>query len=195
MKAILFRLLGVGLLLLAGACAHPINIAPDTAALAAGGDPPVARSVAYVISNADRDLEVTTPGGGGDSIRYFPYRELESGLFQALSAIYKRVTLWRSEAESKAPASKDVALVFVPKISTASSSSSILTWPPTSFFITLAYEVKDPAGKSVYASQVLGRGAAEFEEFKADFGLAGKRAAKDVLTNFKAQVEATKELR
>lgn len=194
MTRILLRLCAAGLALLLAACAHPINIAPDTDSIAAPSTAPVARSVAYVISSADRDLEVTTPGGGGDSIRYFPYRELESGIFQALSAIYKRVTLWRSTAEKSAPLNRDVTLVFTPKISTGSSSTSIVTWPPTSFFITINYDVKDAAGGQVYTNQVLGRGAAEFEEFKSDFGLAGKRAAKEVLVNFKAQVEAAKEL-
>lgn len=194
MNRAVLRVSALCLALVLGACAHPLNITPDTSALAAGKSS-VEKSVAYVISTEDRDREVTTPGGGGDSIRYFPYRELEAGIFQALSAIYKRVTLWRSNTEKDAPLNKDVALVFTPKITTGSSSSSILTWPPTAFFITINYDVKDAVGKQVYANQVLGRGAAEFEEFKSDFGLAGKRAAKEVLVNFKAQVEAAKELR
>ncbi|MBS0338270.1 MAG: hypothetical protein JSS40_15980 [Proteobacteria bacterium] len=194
MSRILMRLAAAGLALLLGACAHPISITPDTASLT-DSRVQVKKSVAYVISDADRAQEVTTPGGGGDSVRYYPYRELESGIFQALSAVYSRVTLWRSGSERQAPASKDVALVFVPKVTTGSSSSSIVTWPPTSFFVTIAYEVQDAAGRTVYTNQVLGRGAAEYEEFKGDFGLAGKRATGDVLRNFKAQVEGAAELK
>ncbi len=194
MPGILLRLASAGLVLLLGACAHPISITPDTSSLTES-KVPVNASVAYVISGADRDMEVTTPGGGGDSIRYFPYRELESGIFQALSSIYSRVTLWRSAAERSAPASAGIEYVFVPKITTGSSSSSIFTWPPTAFYITMAYEVQDGAGKTVYRNQVLGRGAAEFEEFKGNFGLAGKRASLDVLKNFKAQVEGAAELK
>jgi hypothetical protein len=190
----LLRFAAVVLVLLLGACAHPISISPDTGSLNES-KVQVRKSVAYVISNADREQEVTTPGGGGDSVRYHPYRELESGIFQALSAIYSRVTLWRSTADQQAPANKDVALVFVPKVTTGSGSSSILTWPPTSFFVTISYEVQDAAGKTVYTNQVLGRGAAEWEEFKGDFGLAGKRATGDVLRNFKAQVEGAGELK
>lgn len=189
------RWVAVGLAALLGACAHPISIAPNPASLSAATDAPVVPlNVAYVITTVDRDREVTTGGGGGDSVRYFPYRELESGIFQALSAVFSRVTLLRSAAEKQAPANRDLSLIFVPVITTASSSSSIVTWPPTSFFITLSYAVQDADGKQVYSNQVLGRGAAEFEEFVSNFGLAGKRAAEDALLKFKQQVAGAKEL-
>ena len=191
----LVRCLAAGLVALLGACAHPITIAPNPASIAAPIDGPVQKSVAYVISAADRDREITTDGGGGDSVRYFPYRELESGIFQALSAVYSRVTLFRSIGEKQAPANSAVALIFVPTNTTASSSSSILTWPPTSFYITLKYAVQNAAGDVLYSNQVLGTGAAQFEEFTSNFGLAGTRAAESVLLNFKAQVAGARELK
>lgn len=194
MSRFLAHAAAAGLALLLGACAHPISITPDVSSFREGGAQS-SMSVAYVVTNADRAQEVTTPGGGGDSVRYFPYREMESGLFQALSAIYRRVTLFRSPSEGSAPEHRDVKLVFIPKITTGSSSPSLFTWPPTRFFVTIAYEARDPAGKAVYSNQVLGQGAAEFEEFKGDFGLAGKRATRDALMNFKAQVEGAGELR
>jgi hypothetical protein len=33
----------------------------------------MAKKAAYYISDEDRAREVTTPGGGGDKVRYFPY--------------------------------------------------------------------------------------------------------------------------
>lgn len=194
MNRLLARAAAAGLALMLGACAHPISITPDLSVFRES-DAQSSMSVAYVITNADRAQEVTTPGGGGDSVRYFPYRELESGLFQALSSIYRRVTLFRSPSEGNAPEHRDVELVFIPRITTDSRSPSIFTWPPTRFFVTIAYEVKDPSGKTVYSNQVPGQGAAEFEEFRGDFGLAGKRATQDALMKFKAQVEEARELR
>jgi len=188
------RTLVLGLALLLGACAHPIVITPNL------GEPPRAanpseRSVAYVVTQADRDKEVTTPGGGGDQVRYFPYRDLESGLFQVLNSIYSRVTLVRSPGDTEALDRNKVSLVFVPSISTASSSSGALTWPPTDFTVIITYAVQDMTGKPVYRGSVVGRGAATYAEFSSDLPLAGKRAAQDALTQFKRQVEAAAELR
>lgn len=188
------RWVAVGFAALLGACAHPISIAPNPATLSVAADAPVPLNVAYVITTADREKEVTTGGGGGDSVRYFPYRELESGIFQVLSALYSKATLLRSISEKKAAANRDLALIFVPVITTSSSSSSIVTWPPTSFIISFNYAVQDADGNPVYQNQVLGRGAADFSEFVGNFGLAGKRAAEDVLLKFKQQVAGAGEL-
>jgi hypothetical protein len=179
---------------LLAACAHPISISPDLNTLPAR-QPSVDKSVAYVISAADRDLEITTGGGGGDSVRYFLHRELEAGIFKALSSIYKRVTLLRSATGKDTGASSSPSLVFVPKLASDSSSASILTWPPTNFLITIEYDVFDTAGKRIYNNRVLGRGEATFEEFSKDFGLSGKRAAEDVLKKFADQVYGATELK
>jgi hypothetical protein len=184
----------VALLALLGACAHPISMTPDLTSIPTQ-KPSVNKNAVFVISTEDRDREVTTPGGGGDSIRYFPYRELEAGIFQVLSSIYAKVTLLRTSADKSLLDSSKASYVFLPTITTESSSKSAFTWPPTDFAVTVKYKVQDPAGKPVYDNQVQGKGHAEFDEFKKDLGLAGKLAAQDALKKFKAQVEAAPELK
>ena len=184
----------VALLALLGACAHPISITPDLASIPAQ-KPSVQKNAVFVIATEDRDREVTTPGGGGDSIRYFPYRELETGIFQVLSSIYARVTLLRTSTDKSLLDASKASYIFLPTIATESSSSGTFTWPPTDFVVTIKYKVQDPAGKAVYDNQVQGKGQATYDEFKKETGLAGRLAAQDALKKFKAQVEAAPELK
>ena len=192
----LTRLCIVGIALLVGACAHPINITPKADFSEAAGAS-IQKSVAYVISQEDRDREVTTPGGGGDLVSYFPYRDLESGIFQVLSAVFSRVTLVRKTNDEPTLTKNNVSLVLVPKITTTSSSDGLFTWPPTQFSITIEYQVQDITGIPVYKNLTMGDGRATFSEFSGagDFGLAGRRAAEDVLKKLKDQISSAKELK
>ncbi|MEQ1772231.1 MAG: hypothetical protein ABL891_00495 [Burkholderiales bacterium] len=181
---------------LVGACAHPINIAPK-AELSDSAGASIQKSVAYVISQEDRDREVTTPGGGGDLVSYFLYRDLEAGIFQALSTVFSRVTLVRKINDAPTLTKNNVSLVLVPKITASSSSDGVLTWPPTQFSITIEYYVQDITGTQVYKNLTMGNGRATFSEFSGtgDFGLSGRRAAEDVLRKLKAQIAGAKELK
>lgn len=48
--------------------------------------------------------------------------------------------------------------------------------------------VKDPEGKLIDTKKVIGEGHAEFDEFKSDHGLAGKRASEDALLKMQARL-------
>lgn len=178
-----------------GACAHPINISPKS--LDAQGKPEIGKSVAYLISAQDRDLEVTTDGGGGDKVRYFPYRDLESGIYQVLNSIFSRTTLVRSLGDEAILSKNEVTLVMVPRIKTSSSSDGLFTWPPTQFSVAIEYQFQDRAGNLVYKNIVMGDGRGTFAEFSAagDFAIAGRRASEDVLTKLRAQLLAAPPIR
>lgn len=184
----------VALLALLGACAHPITITPDVASIAAS-KPSVQKNAVFVIPTEDRDREVTTGGGGGDQVRYFPYRDIESGMFQILSSIYAKVTLLRTTTDKSLLDASKASYVFLPTLATESSSKSLVTWPPTDFAVTITYKVQDPAGKAVYDNSVQGKGQATFDQFRRERGLAGRLAVEDALKKFKAQVEAAPELK
>ena len=68
---------------LATGCAHSIQLAPDLDDLrmTAVSDP-IDKNVGYYISVADRTAEVVTPGGGGDDVKYFPYKTDRNQLLQ-----------------------------------------------------------------------------------------------------------------
>jgi hypothetical protein len=184
----------IGLVALLGACAHPLSISPDLAVIPIQ-KPSVQKNAAYVITPEDRDREVTSPTGGGDSIRYFPYREMEAGLFRALSSIYAKVTLLRSSTDKAVLDASKASYVFLPVITTEASSTSSVFWPPTDFTVTIKYQVQDATGKALYNNQVQGKGKATFDEYKTELGLAGRRAVEDVLKKFKEQVEKAQELK
>jgi hypothetical protein len=168
--------------LMAGGCAHPISLAADTGSIvgSAAGAVKVDRKVAVAVSDEQKKREVTTPGGGGDKVSYFPYRDLETGLYVALSERFTSVSRVASVSDPKVRAD-GITLIMVPDIGTTSFSPSIVTWPPTVFTITLDCTLKDANDKTVAQFKVQGEGRAEFDEFKADHSLSAKRAAQDVL--------------
>lgn len=176
------------------ACAHPIVISPDPASLAKATEK-IDRNVGLVITQADKGIQVTTPGGGGDNVSYHPYRDLEFGVYSTLSTVFSNVVPLNSADEKQKIAQMNLGLVFVPTIQTTSSSESVFTWPPTFFSVMIDYRMLDATGGLVSSGRVLGEGWAEFSEFKSDFALAGKRAGTDALNKLKDKLLASQELR
>ena len=186
--------LAATLLALLSACAHPIGIGPlETPARNEAGLNP--KKVAYVMTDADRAKEVITAGGGGDKVSYFPYRDLEKSIRDALRAVYSDVFVVKSAGDREAIASFGVSYVFVPSIATTTESPSMFTWPPTKFSIDLTCEVTNTEGRPVTTVKAQGNGTAEFSEFKSDFGLSGRRAASQLSEQLKQQVLADAKLR
>lgn len=186
--------LAAALLALLTACAHPIGIGPiETPVRNEAGLNP--KKVAYVMTDADRGKEVTTPGGGGDKVTYFPYRDLEKALRDALRAVYADVFVIKSGTDKEAIQGFGVSYVFTPEITTTSESPSPFTWPPTKFGIDLTCKVTDAEGRLLTQVRAQGNGAAEYTEFMKDFGLAGRRAASQVSEQLKQEVTANPQLR
>jgi len=179
--------------LLAG-CSHPITMITETA-------PPrslahlVPKKVAYVMTDAQRDRQVTTAGGSGDRVSYYPYRDLEKSIRDALRAVYRDVVVLRTAGDTKANEAAGVSLVFTPQIKTDSSSSSWITWPPTSFTAEVACVVSDAAGAEVARVRAVGNGTAEFGEFNGDYGLAARRAATRLTSQLSSEIRRNEKLR
>jgi len=173
-----------GLAVLLGACAHPIVISPTPEAIRGPvGGTKIEKQVAYVISPENRAKQVETPGGGGDKISYFPYRDLEVALYQSLSEVFQKVRVVASPKEAQQQA--DVDFVLIPTLSTTSSSSSIMTWPPTDFQLTIDTQVVDRQGAKRWEGTVSGKGHAEFSEFVKDYPLAARRASAEAIKQFR----------
>ena len=173
--AIKFILLGIALIL--GGCAHPIGIAPDLYKVGITQQTKSSKSIGYYLAEPV-EKEVTTSGGGGDNVRYKPYKDLETGLYKMYASIFSNVTLLSSSSD---PARSKVDYIAAVEISTSSSSSSLFTWPPTLFTLNLANNISDAKGTVLGNLRTSGEGRAEFSEFKRDFGLTGKRASQDAL--------------
>jgi hypothetical protein len=179
---------------LLSACSHPITMITETA-------PPravahlVPKKVAYVMTDAQRDQQVTTAGGSGDRVSYYPYRDLEKSIRDALRAVYRDVVVLRTATDAKANEAAGISLVFTPQIKTDSSSSSWLTWPPTSFTAEVACLVTDASGAEVARVRAVGNGTAEFGEFKGDYGLAARRAATRLTSQLSSEIRRNDKLR
>ena len=184
----------VAVLLLVG-CAHQINITPPLNTLDAMGITKINKAVGYHISPADRAKEVTTPGGGGDKVKYLPYQESEPALTQVLSNLFAQVVAILSLDDKQFIAANKIEFIFVPTIETDSSSESAFTWPPTKFTVTLDCRAVDGAGTVVWQKKVTGEGRAEFSEFKHDLSLAARRASKEAFLNLQQEINSAKEFR
>ena len=170
-----FIFLGIALVL--GGCAHPIVIAPDLATVGIAQQTKSGKSIGYYLAEPV-EKEVTTAGGGGDNIKYKPYKDLETGLYKMYASIFSNVTLLSSSSD---PAGSKVDYIAAVEISSSSSSPSLFTWPPTVFTLNLANSITDAKGTVLDNLRTSGEGRAEFSEFKGDFGLAGKRASQEAL--------------
>lgn len=184
------RILLVALVLSCGGCAHAILIAPDGDRLPdVAAVPHTDKAVGYYISSVDRARTITTPGGGGDSVAYAPYKELEPALYRVLSRHFDRVYSLSSNEDFAFVREKNIRFVFAPRFETQSSSDSLLTWPPTDFGVTIDVTAIDGAAKPVWHARVTGSGQATFSEFKSDFGLAAKRAAEAAFRHLDEELE------
>lgn len=189
-----FVLTAAAVAVLAG-CAHPIVIAPDIAAIKTSATPVIDKKAGYFISAENRELEVTTPGGGGDKIRYFPYRDLETGLYKVLSGTFTSVTRLGKAPTAEILNAEGLAFAITPKITTQSNSDSIVTWPPTSFTVELECRTLAESGSEIATTRVVGFGNATFDEFKSDFALAAKRASTDALNKLSTELGTLEALR
>ena len=177
-------------------CAHPISMTPDLSVLSAAGSGQVIdKQVGYHLPDALRAQEVTTPGGGGDKVRYFPYRDIEPGFYKALAEAFRGVTKIPDPKDVVAVKNSGISLLITPEIRTNSSSSSAFTWPPTEFTVTLACAITDLNGSSIETIRVTGEGRAEFAEFKSNFSLAAVRATNDALSKLVKALNDSSALR
>jgi len=179
----------------ASGCAHMINITPPLNTISAEGITKIDKTVGYYISKEQRALLTTSKGGGGDKVTFHPYAELEPALNQVLTNTYTKVVPLAAINDKAELESKQIAYVFAPVITTTSSSSSALTWPPTNFTVTIACTAANGSGANVWNSTVTGSGEAEFAEFKHDFSLAARRASKDAFNQLQKGIVAAPALK
>lgn len=191
LKKILFSF--VGMVILSG-CAHPIKVTPNIAKIETKGDstPRVAASVGYYISPELESLEVTTPGGGGDNVRYYPYRDIEPGFAKLLSNVFSGVVKLPTAPVFSGTTTQGLDYIIQPLLVTSSGSSGFFTWPPTNFSVDLTSNVRDATGKLVASPRVLGVGTAETGERLSEHGIAGRRAMEDALIKMQAAIQEQK---
>lgn len=161
-------------------CAHPLVITPDIDSSQVK-DKPIQKKVAYSISKNLLDTLVTTGGGGGDKVEYYPYRDMDVAFYNMLSKVFLDVKKLSLSDEKVLIKNNGYSYFITPVIKTYSSSPSLFTWPPTQFQVILTCNIEDFEGNKIVSLTSRGQGKAEHYEFERDFSLSGKRAAKDAL--------------
>lgn len=170
--------------ILLGGCAHPISISPNVASLdsKAGAPSKVKANVGYYLPPELLNLEVITPGGGGDKVRYFPYKDLDSAYMRILINVFAGVNRLNSANNANEISSGNINYVISPVLVTNSDSTGFFTWPPTNFTIDLTSNIREPSGNPIASPRVVGNGQVlSFSDFKGDFGLSGRIAMEDAL--------------
>jgi hypothetical protein len=177
------------IILLAG-CAHSITVSPDLTNINNHSEnfDQTSIDVAYHIPPELLSLEVTTPGGGGDNVRYFPYRDIEAGYERALNNVFSSVVNLTATPDFSRVKKQGIDYVIQPQLVTSSGSTGFFTWPPTNFTVDLTSNVRDASGKVVFAPRVVGVGVAETAERLREHGIAGERAMEDALTKMQASL-------
>lgn len=161
-------------------CAHQINMTADVSQLQPTPDvQPIKKNVGYYFIE-NREKMVETAGGGGDKIKYSPYKDIEGGVFKILSNTFKSALSITSDKDV-AIGKNDLNYIVAVEVSTNSSSPSLFTWPPTVFGVNLVANISNNSGQPVTRLFVIGEGRAEFDEFKGNHSLAGNRASLDAL--------------
>ncbi len=171
------------LILSVSGCAHKIDIVPTMTSITKGPSSPVIdTAVGYYISAENRALEVTTRAGGGDSVKYTPYADLEPGLNLVLSNVFSATYRIENINDMDFIREKNITWIFTPTIMTTSSSRNAFFWPPTDFTVTINCIATDNNQLQVWNSTVQADGdLIPVSEILKDFGLAGRSAAANAL--------------
>lgn len=192
----LFRSMPIIALVLISGCAHKINLTPPLNTLDKGEKIElIQKNVGYYISNEDRLKEVETSGGGGDKVKYTPYVDIEPALKYVLSNTFANVYKISSLDDFNFIEAKNISYIFVPSITTESSSSSAFTWPPTDFSISLQCRAINSVGDNIWEREVQGKGHAEYEQFKHDFSLSARKAIINALLKLEVEIRNSEELK
>lgn len=182
-------------MLLLGGCAHQISMKPHADMMPTENTKKINKTVGYYISDENKKIKVETPGGGGDSVEYTPYKDIEFGLYKVLSNVYTDVHPMKAANNKSEIKTKNVSYVFVPQVKTNSSSNSAFTWPPTYFEVVLNVKAYDANGKKIWNKTVTGKGRAEYDEFKNDFQLSARRASAQCFKNLQKMILSEEKLR
>lgn len=173
-----------GVFALLGGCAHPISIAPSIPAAESKNSPHqlVNAKIGYYIPDEALSREVTTPGGGGDNVRYFPYRDAEAGYRKMLENTFTSVSKVPQPTGSKESQANELSFVIEPELVTNSGSTGFFTWPPTNFSVDLTSRIRDSSGKLLASPRVIGAASVgSILDMSGNFGITGQNAMADAL--------------
>lgn len=174
-------------------CAHPMSMAPELAKLEPAQGALIKKKVVYVLADEARNRMVTTPGGGGDSVTYYPYKDIETGFYKMLSNVFDNVGKASSMSDTAALAG--ASYIIVPTVVTSSSGSNPLIWLPTDFNVDMTLAFTDAKGAPVTTKKVVGAGKRDDGATLGDHSYSGRKASEDALKQMQRKLHDSPELR
>ena len=190
-----FRLGMVVLVVIGSGCAHRINVAPALDTLKASGPAKIDKSVGYYISAENLAKEVETPAGGGDKVKYSPYKESEPALNKVLSNVFREVHVLPSLGDAGFIASKSISYIFVPTITTDSSSRSSWIWPPSDFTVSLGCKATDGSNRVVWETSLTTEAHERLPDVAREHDRAGKVALQNAFLELQNRILKAVEFR
>ena len=178
------------LLLLCSGCAHNIKINPKLDNIGnEGPSQKINKNVGYYISTENIALQTTTSAGGGDSVKYAPYSDLEPAFNLVLSNIFTTTYMIKDLNDISFLQDKDISFVFIPRITTTSSSRNAFFWPPTDFSMTINCIAVDKDQTQVWQTTVQAdNDVVAVSEIIKDHSLVGKLAAENALKKLQKEL-------
>ena len=184
----LFYMCNMLVILCAFGCAHKITITPHLDKLEAGVETKINKNVGYYISPENFEKKVVTPAGGGDKVKYYPYKESEPALRSVLDNIFSEVYLMPSLEDKDFLILKDISFIFVPEIETDSSSRSFWIWPPSDFSVSLNCRAIDELGNIIWEDDIRGEAHLGLPQVHMDHSLAGRLATEKVFMKLQSRI-------
>ena len=85
-------------------------------------------------------------------------------------------------------ASKRIAYIFIPTITTDSSSRSGWIWPPSDFTVSLDCRATEGAGKVIWETSLKAEAHIRLPDVQRDRSLAGKEAIKEAFLELQNRI-------
>lgn len=147
-------------------------------------------NVGYYISEYNRNLITTTQAGGGNTISYFLYKDLEPAINYALMNNFEKVYFVNNIDNKSYLDNKNIKYILIPAIKTNSYSPSAMYWPPQTFNIELEYSVYDISMIKLFDGKIFAQGIASEEEWKQNgFMYASQRAVETVYNKLSLELK------
>ena len=175
-------------------CAHRIDINPDVSNINnITSSEKIPGNAGYYYPPGSREQLFTNPVGGGDSVKYYAYKDIEAAFSVMLGNVFGSVTRLDSISKNEL-LEKSINYIVSLDIKTKLSSGPF-TWPPNWFVFDLSSQITNANGQHITTIYSSGEGRARYKEILSDNGIAGRRAANNALRKMQESMFTSEELR
>jgi hypothetical protein len=167
------------------ACSQLIVISPHASTTPSEGSKKVPKKVGMFISDANLAAETRHPHGGGDTVVYLPYRDLETPIFRVLQQSFQDAARL-NDLNDSIITTDSLSILAIPKIETTSTSGIFGMWAPNEFSVTIRCEFLSATTRApIVEISATGKGTARAGELMNETSLAARRATQEAIEKFR----------